>query len=64
VRAGGGSRHITSTQVRRNISRRSPRPDPVVQLTVRLDERPPGLPGLCLPSRRTVAANTCIDEQV
>jgi len=38
--------------------------DPVVLLTVRLDERPPGLPGLCLPSRRTVAANTCVDEQV
>jgi hypothetical protein len=60
----GGSRHITSPHVRRNISRRSPRPDPVVLLTVRLDERPPGLPGLCLPSRRTVAANTCVDEQV
>jgi hypothetical protein len=33
----GGSRHITSSQIRRNVIRCSPRPDPVVLLTVRLD---------------------------
>ena len=38
--------------------------DPVVLLTVRLDERLPGMPALRLRSRRTVAANTSIDEQV
>jgi hypothetical protein len=36
----------------------------VVLLTVRLDERRPGLPGLSLPARGTVATNTSIDEQV
>jgi hypothetical protein len=38
--------------------------DAIVLLTVRLDERLRGRPGLCLPRRRTVAANGATEEQV